>query len=461
MTNNNPLMHGLVFLTVGFTTLMLALPAMSNCETGGSAGTGLHDSIVTGTGSGGTGLGDSVVTGSGTGGTGIQDSVKTGSGSGGTGLQDLTTTGTGAAGTGFGDDDGTGTGTGGTGIFGVVTGFGSVCVNGFEIDYDAETKISRDGQSATVSDLAVGQTVRIATTRGRPSVAARIDVESALAGPIDRIDPASRRVWIMNQVVELRAGAIVFDRTTAKPTRLDNLKPGSHLSVSGLRRADGVVSASRLDQGPANEPAIVTAVVRDLGQGTAYVGDTRTSFSSIDDLSKKTTGASRDGQRLRVRGRWNAKTRTLEATRLEDAAPFDSNSRRVSIQGFVAPSRSGGDFRLAGTSVEVRHARAGAGAPELNIDALVRIEGRVDDQGRLRADRVIVDIPGRDGHPVRLSNDGRGSDKEDHDDRSGREDREDREDRSGRDRSERPERTKRSERPDRPERPERSRRSED
>jgi hypothetical protein len=199
--------------------------------------------------------------------------------------------------------------------------------------------------------------------------------------------------------------------------------------------------------------------VRDLGQGTDYVGDPRTSFASIDDLSKKTTRASRDGQRLRVRGRWNAKTRTLEATRLEDAAPFDPNSRRVSIQGFVAPSRSGGDFRLAGTSVEVRHARAGA--PELDIDALVRIEGRVDDQGHLRADRVIVDVPGRQGHPVRSADDGRGSGKEDHDDRSGREDREDREDRSGRERSERPERTERSERPDRPERPERSGRSED
>ncbi len=415
MTNDDRLMRVLTVLGVALALLMSPLPAISSCDSGGIFGSGLHDSIVTGTGAGGTGLEASEATGTGTGGTG------------------------------FGGDDDPGTGAGGTGIFGifgVVTGFGSVCVNGLEVDYDANTQIRQDGKSATISDLAVGQTVRIKTDRARPLVATHIDVERALAGPIDRIDRTSRRVWIMDQSIELRPGAIVFDRTTGKPMKFDRLRPGSHLSVSGLRRSDGVVSASRLDQRPASEEAVVTAVVRDLGRGTAYVGATRATFRA---------GASRDGQRLRVSGRWNAETRTLEATRLEDAATFDGRTHRISIQGFAAPSQSGANFRLAGTTVEVRH--SAEGMPRLNVDALVRIEGKIDDRGRLQADRIIVDIPGRHGHPLRPSSAEREKGKEDRGDRSGREDREDREDRSGRERSER------SERSERPERSERSGRS--
>jgi len=419
MTNNDRLVRALMISSIVLASLLHSVPSMADCDSGGTAESGLHDSIITGTGAGGTGL---------------QASEETGTGTGGTG---------------FGGDDDSGTGTGGTGIFGVVTGFGSVCVNGHEVDYDARTLIRQDGKSATISDLAVGQTVRIQTSRARPLVATHIDVENALAGPIDRVDLNSRRVWIMDQSVELRRGAIVFDRTTGKRTSLERLRSGSFLSVSGLRRADGVVSATRLDQRAASERAIVTAVVRDLGQGTAYVGDTRATFATVGDSSERSPETNHDGQRLRVSGRWNAKTRTLEATRLDDARPFEKQTRRVSIQGFTAPSHADADFRLAGTAVEVR--RSGADMPELNIDALVRIEGKIDDRGWLQADRIIVDIPGRHGQPLSSSGDHvqHKKDREDRDDRSGREDREDREDRSGRERADRPERSERSERPER------------
>ena len=426
MTNNDRLVRALMISSIALASLMHSVPSMAGCDSGGTSESGLHDSIITGTGAGGTGLQASEAAGTGTGGTG------------------------------FGGDDDTGTGTGGTGIFGVVTGFGSVCVNGHEVDYDARTLVRQNGKSATISDLAVGQAVRIQTSRARPLVATHINVENALAGPIDRVDLNSRRVWIMDQSVELRRGAIVFDRTTGKRTSLERLRSGSFLSVSGLRRTDGgVVSATRLDQRAASERAIVTAVVRDLGQGTAYVGDTRATFATVGDTSERGPETSHDGRRLRVSGRWNAKTRTLEATRLDDARPFEAQTRRVSIQGFAAPSHTGADFRLAGTAVEVR--RSGADMPELNVDALVRIEGKIDDRGWLQADRIIVDMPGRHRQPLSSSGD-HVQHKKDREDRSGREDREDR---SGRERADRPERSERSERSERPERIDRSGRSDD
>ncbi len=48
-------------------------------------------------------------------------------------------------------------GIGGTGIVGVITGFGSVIVNGMEIAYAPDTPVSVDGVSDTTATLRVGQ----------------------------------------------------------------------------------------------------------------------------------------------------------------------------------------------------------------------------------------------------------------------------------------------------------------
>ncbi|HEB88927.1 MAG TPA: hypothetical protein ENI85_05090 [Deltaproteobacteria bacterium] len=394
-------------------TLPFATPAWAGCDSSGAAGTGLQGAEMPGTGTGGTGLRDSGLPGSGTG----------------------------TGGTGFSGGDGTGTG--GTGIFGLVTGFGSVCVNGLEVEYDSGTRIRRDGEAASVSDLSVGQTVRILTSKDRPLFASRIDVETAVSGPVDRVDPASRRVWVMDQPVELRPGGIVFDRATGKPTTLDRLEAGAHLSVSGLRRADGIVAASRLDREPRTERASVTAVVREMSRDTVYVGDVRSTLPSLSDSGP---AGIRDGRRVRVHGRWNAETRTLEATRIEGAPVIDPRARRVSIQGFAAPGGSDTGFRLAGTGLEIE--RSAARVHDLNVDALVRVEGHLDQRGRVRAERIFVDTPGRHGHPLYSRDDEghHGKGKDDHEDRSEHSGRRDRDDRGARDRGDR----------DRPDRPERS-----
>mgnify|MGYP000132428681 CR=1 FL=1 len=57
-------------------------------------------------------------------------------------------------------DSGTGSGLGGTGIIGEITGFGSVFVNGIEIEYDSETPFTINGEPAAHQPLVVGDVVR-------------------------------------------------------------------------------------------------------------------------------------------------------------------------------------------------------------------------------------------------------------------------------------------------------------
>ena len=131
--------------------------------------------------------------------------------------------------TGSGEDDGIG----GSGLFGTVTGFGSICLNGRRIQYDAEVSVFFDGESATSDDLEIGQVVKVVA---RDEKALVIDIVFAVVGPVAEVNTAS--FTVMGQVVEPAKGSIVD---------WDSLVAGHRVAVSGLRRPDGTIVASRVD----------------------------------------------------------------------------------------------------------------------------------------------------------------------------------------------------------------------
>ena len=386
-------------LIVGLAGLVSAeeLPPASSCEL---AANQLHPG---GSGTGGTGLrGDE---GSGTGGTGLSGHAS--SGIGGTGLR--------------GDE---GSGTGGTGILGTITGFGSICVNGLRIGYDDATPVLRNGEAATAKDLAVGHVVRVTAESGTPLRARRIVMESALSGPVTRVDREARRVWVMGQPVELSDDGVVAA-----------LEPGDRAEISGQRRADGVVVATRIDRSEPEELASVVGVAESVSGNTAYVADLR---------AKVASGAPEfeSGDRVVFRGIWNPRTGTLEDASVTAASVDAPDVVRLSLQGFVRPDRAGADFRIAGTSIDA----SGLARADRNPgrDRMVRVEGRLDSKGRLRAARIRVERLQRSDRIDSV--------------RSGKGEQGDRGDRGDRSSSGRGERQERSERPERSERSDRSER---
>ncbi len=132
-------------------------------------------------------------------------------------------------------------GIGGTGIVGVITGFGSIFVDGFEVGYNAATTVDIDGTPASTAALRTGQVVAIdaagpATALEAESVAVRHEV----AGPVQAVSDNGRVVEVAGQSVALEgplgAGAA--------------LRPGAWVAVSGLRRPDGSIDATRIDPSP-------------------------------------------------------------------------------------------------------------------------------------------------------------------------------------------------------------------
>lgn len=189
---------------------------------GGVGGTGLRGGEEGGIG--GTGLSED----GGLGGTGILEE----GGLGGTGLS----------------EDG---GLGGTGILGTVTGFGSLCVNGLRVHYDADATVLLRGGVGSTADLAVGQVVFIEATASDGDEdrleAARIEIVSAVLGRIAAIDRLERRLVAGGRVIQVLDGAPILEGDEdGTALAFGDLSPGDALDVAALAGADGRLIASRI-----------------------------------------------------------------------------------------------------------------------------------------------------------------------------------------------------------------------
>ena len=94
------------------------------------------------------------------------------------------------------------------GIVGIVTGFASVCVNGLEVHYEADTPVSENGRTAHVGNLAVGQFVSIDARASAGGLrASDIAIVHLIEGPLSMRPGGGFAV--MGQPIELLENARV------------------------------------------------------------------------------------------------------------------------------------------------------------------------------------------------------------------------------------------------------------
>jgi hypothetical protein len=281
----------------------------------GVGGTGIDDPD---SGVGGTGIAG---TDSGVGGTGI---AGTDSGVGGTGIAG---TDSGVGGTGIDDPD---SGIGGTGIFGTITGFASVCINGLEVEYDENVPVTDNGEPASASDLAVGQVVWIiATDHGDNLVATSISMLSAVIGTVEKVDAEAGTFRVDGEDVQVPPSTLALGEKDGL------IQPGARVDVSGLRRPDGRVIASRIERaGPEARRAAMPSVgillgtmpaVRNLSvQGFAgtRAGDHHFSLDGIEvEASLELPRSAGAGLRVTVKGPVQGKVLRAERMKIERLMP--------------------------------------------------------------------------------------------------------------------------------------------
>jgi hypothetical protein len=125
-------------------------------------------------------------------------------------------------------------GIGGTGIVGVIQRFGSIFVNGERIGYASDVPARIDGEAASVKALRIGHVARVVAQRQANGTLTtnRIDAISEVVGPIESVKGGE--MTVLGQKVAW--------------TGRENWRVGTQVAVSGLRRTDGVIVASLVEQ---------------------------------------------------------------------------------------------------------------------------------------------------------------------------------------------------------------------
>jgi len=128
-----------------------------------------------------------------------------------------------------------GSGLGGTGIVGVITGFGSIFVNGVEIEYNEKTPFSINGKPGTYQQLAIGDVVEVLTTDAQQHTHAQIiNLRHEIIGTVESVNQVALSFTIQGHTIThpLNNGTL--------PTVGDNV------AVSGFRINNQLIKATRV-----------------------------------------------------------------------------------------------------------------------------------------------------------------------------------------------------------------------
>lgn len=127
---------------------------------------------------------------------------------------------------------------------GIISGFGSVVVNGVHYSTNSTTISTDDNQQAAEQELAVGMMVQLEgsiNADGTTGTAKSVKYSAQLEGPVSFIDLANKTVTILGQIVS------VDDLTVYERVTLNTIKVGDVLEVSGYFKAPGQFYASRIE----------------------------------------------------------------------------------------------------------------------------------------------------------------------------------------------------------------------
>ncbi len=138
---------------------------------------------------------------------------------------------------GTGHQQGSSSGFGGTGIIGTITGFGSIWVNGIEIEYDENTPIKSDLSDKKV-ELKIGQQVVLETKpNDLETIADHIQVYHPIAGKIESVE---------KEQIQVNGHKVAITPATLLDKGI-KLEKGAYIAVSALPGKGDTWQASRLN----------------------------------------------------------------------------------------------------------------------------------------------------------------------------------------------------------------------
>ncbi|MBI5895120.1 MAG: hypothetical protein HZB24_03600 [Desulfobacterales bacterium] len=278
-------------------------------------------------------------------------------------------------------------GVGGSGVtVGEVSDYGSIFVNGLELDTTqteiyVEDALAGTGDQAALSHLPIGQRVVVQgdISDDRNGTALRVDAFYYVQGPVwqvEQLDAQTVSLDVMGQTV------YVDPQTTLAGVTLTTLAQDMVLQVSGTLDALGAIHAGYIALAAESMTPDRTVAVKGLIQNLNsaedrfQINDLIVDYSQVQDAAELLT---EDGS-IAVQGTLNDNVLIATALRRFETELFDS-VENFSVDGFITADAGGGQWRMGPYRIRIDAATGFEGMDPEDLTTGVRIVV----QGRLQA----------------------------------------------------------------------------
>ena len=268
-----------------------------------------------------------------------------------------------------------GGGIGGTGITasGVITGFGSIKLNGLVLDTTNATRVVDGVPAADDSALAIGMVVTVKGTLSADGVNGTADqieydddVQGPIQGPIVEVDQ-TKTFSVMGIQVSVNKISTVFDGNSA----YGSLFIGELVEVSGFFDGAGTLHATRIEKKGDNEVEVKGTVT---GFGPASTFKLAVVNGAIQYTVDYTAIVIQPalGDLIEVKG--TLAGTTITATEIESEDEGFDDVDKASIEGIVTDFIPLANFKVAGQEVNATGANFEPGALEFSLADGIEVE---------------------------------------------------------------------------------------
>lgn len=292
---------------------------------------------------------------------------------------------------------GTGIGVGGTGIvFGKITGFGSVLVNGGTYDIDT-SQFNVDGNtSANQSDLALGMVIQlqVETSNGVfTDKAVEVVYDDEIEGPVTNLmtpnplEPTIKTGIIFGQTITFDDTSTVFDNTS-----FAGMVNGNVIEVSGFRVSPTQINATYVEKKFDNVTLGSTEVELRGIIGSYMAGPPETFV--LDGVTVNTdaftevevSGSLQDGIYVEAKGIIQSVNSMLATKIEEEEEDFDEDVDDISLQGVIS------GFTDITSNFLIDNQLVNAGTAQLDPASLMLADGlNVEVEGEIVGGLLIAD----------------------------------------------------------------------
>lgn len=279
---------------------------------------------------------------------------------------------------------------------GVITGFGSVFVNGVEYETTG-ADIMVNGVAADESVLEVGMVVKLrGTAAGATGSAVSIEYNDELQGIVQQNDyTASGTLTVMGLTVRIDSSTI-FESQVASVTGFDNIQAGNIVEVSGNRLDANTIQATLVEVKKAShsgDEIEVKGAISNLNPTTNsfQIGTLGVDYSTVASIP---AGGLSEGLFVEVKSTQgvDASSGNLIASRIELESNGDDGidgdeGEEMELSGPIGSNPTISGFSLNGTPVvidsntEFEHGSASAIAEGIQV----KVEGTLNGNGELVA----------------------------------------------------------------------------